>query len=115
MMKAKSSLNKLRYGWQVMDRLASAEATVDLTSIRKGQLSVDEWVRMQRLISGQEGMPLTIVDEKDISIAKIRTHLNRIKREAGGKLSAIGVDYLQIMGGLMASTRLIISVKSLAP
>lgn len=85
---------------QVMDRLASAEAKVDLTSIRKGQLSIDEWARMQRFISDQESMPLTIVDEKDITIAKIRTHLNRIKREAGGKLSAIGVDYLQIMGGL---------------
>ena len=85
---------------QVMDRLASAEAQVELTSIRKGQLSTDEWARMQRFISDQESMPLTIVDEKDIGIAKIRTHLNRIKREAGGKLSAIGVDYLQIMGGL---------------
>lgn len=85
---------------QVIDRLASAEAKVDLTSIRKGQLSIDEWARMQRFISDQESMPLTIVDEKDITIAKIRTHLNRIKREAGGKLSAIGVDYLQIMGGL---------------
>ncbi|WP_420229985.1 replicative DNA helicase [Psychrobacter sp. ER1] len=85
---------------QVMDRLASAEAKVDLTAIRKGQLSVDEWAQMQRFVSDQESMPLTIVDEKDISIAKIRTHLNRIKREAGGKLSAIGIDYLQIMGGL---------------
>lgn len=85
---------------QVMDRLASAEATVDLTSIRKGELSVDEWARIQRFISDQQSMPLTIVDEKDITIAKIRTHLNRIKRESGGRLSAIGVDYLQIMGGL---------------
>lgn len=84
----------------VMSRLASAEASINLTSIRKGQLSIDEWARLQRFILDQESMPLTIVDEKGISIAKMRTHLNRIKREAGGKLSAIGVDYLQIMGGL---------------
>lgn len=85
---------------QVIDRLASAEAKVELISIRKGQLSTDEWARIQRFISDQKSMPLTIVDEKDITIAKIRTHLNRIKREAGGKLSAICVDYLQIMSGL---------------
>ena len=85
---------------QVMDRLASAEAKVELTSIRKGQLSEDEWARMHRFVSDQKSMPLIIVDEKDISIAKIRTHLNCIKREASGKLSAIGIDYLQIMGGL---------------
>lgn len=85
---------------QVMDRLASAEADIDLTAIRKGELSVDEWARMQRFISDQENMPLTIVDKKDITIAEIRTYLNKIKRETGGKLSAIGIDYLQIMGGL---------------
>jgi len=85
---------------QVIDRLASAEASIDLTSIRKGNLSVDEWARMQRFISDQESMPLTIVDKKDITIAEIRTYLNKIKRETGGKLSAIGIDYLQIMGGL---------------
>ena len=85
---------------QVIDRLASAEASIDLTSIRKGDLSVDEWARMQRFISDQESMPLTIVDKKDITIAEIRTYLNKIKRETGGKLSAIGIDYLQIMGGL---------------
>lgn len=90
----------------VMNRLASAEASINLTSIRKGQLSTDEWARMQRFVSDQESMPLTIVDEKDISIAKMRTHLNRIKREAGGKLSAIGVDYLQIMGGLDGQYRI---------
>lgn len=85
---------------QVIDRLASAETSIDLTSIRKGDLSVDEWARMQRFISDQESMPLTIVDKKDITIAEIRTYLNKIKRETGGKLSAIGIDYLQIMGGL---------------
>ena len=85
---------------QVMDRLASAKASIHLTSIRKGQLSTDEWARMQRFISDEEDMRLTVVETKEITIAEIRTQLNRIKRETGGKLSAIGIDYLQIMGGL---------------
>ena len=85
---------------QVMDRLASAEACINLTSIRKGQLDTDEWGQMQRFISGEEDMRLSIVEKKEITIAEIRTQLNRIKRETGGKLSAIGIDYLQIMGGL---------------
>ncbi|MGP4717164.1 replicative DNA helicase [Psychrobacter sp. T6-6] len=85
---------------QVMDRLASAKASIHLTSIRKGQLSTDEWARMQRFISDEEDMRLTVVETKEITIAEIRTQLNRIKRETGGKLSAVGIDYLQIMGGL---------------
>lgn len=85
---------------QVMDRLASAKASIHLTSIRKGQLSTDEWARMQRFISDEENMRLSIVETKEITIAEIRTQLNRIKRETGGKLSAVGIDYLQIMGGL---------------
>lgn len=85
---------------QVMDRLASAKASIHLTSIRKGELSTDEWARMQRFISDEEDMRLSIVETKEITIAEIRTQLNRIKRETGGKLSAVGIDYLQIMGGL---------------
>lgn len=85
---------------QVMDRLASAETSINLTSIRKGQLNTDEWARMQRFISDEENMRLSVVETKEITIAEIRTQLNRIKRETGGKLSAVGIDYLQIMGGL---------------
>ena len=85
---------------QVMDRLASAKASIHLTSIRKGELNTDEWARMQRFISDEENMRLSIVETKEITVAEIRTQLNRIKRETGGKLSAVGIDYLQIMGGL---------------
>ena len=82
---------------QVMNRLASAETSVNLTSIRKGELSVDEWARMQRFSSEEKNMPLTIVGNSNLNIIEMRTQLNRIKRETGGKLSAIGIDYLQLM------------------
>ena len=82
---------------QVMNRLASAEAGINLTSIRKGELSVDEWDRMQRFSSEEKNMPLTIVGNSNLNIIEMRTQLNRIKRETGGKLSAIGIDYLQLM------------------
>ncbi|WP_379544137.1 replicative DNA helicase [Psychrobacter sp. R86515] len=85
---------------QVMDRLASAEADINLTSIRKGDLSADEWGRLQRFISEQDNMRLTVVEKKELTISDIRTRLNKIKRETSGKISAIGIDYLQIMGGL---------------
>lgn len=85
---------------QVMYRLASAETSVNLTSIRKGGLSTDEWARMQRFISEEKNIPLTIVGNSNLNIAEMRTQLNRIKRETGGKLSAIGIDYLQLMEGV---------------
>ena len=86
---------------QVMDRLASAETSVNLTSIRKGDLSTDDWARMQRFISEEKNIPLTIVGNSNLNIDEMRTQLNRIKRETGGKLSAIGVDYLQLMEGVI--------------
>lgn len=86
---------------QVMNRLASAETSVNLTSIRKGELSVDEWARMQRFSSEEKNMPLTIVGNSNLNITEMRTQLNRIKRETGGKLSAIGIDYLQLMEGVI--------------
>ena len=85
---------------QVMDRLASAEADIDLTSIRKGDLSTDDWARMQRFISEEKNIPLTIVGNSNLNISEMRTQLNRIKRETGDKLSAIGIDYLQLMEGV---------------
>lgn len=86
---------------QVMDRLASAETSVNLTSIRKGDLSTDDWARMQWFISEEKNIPLTIVGNSNLNIDEMRTQLNRIKRETGGKLSAIGVDYLQLMEGVI--------------
>lgn len=86
---------------QVMDRLASAETSVNLTSIRKGDLSTDDWARMQRFISEEKNIPLTIVGNSNLNIDEMRTQLNKIKRETGGKLSAIGVDYLQLMEGVI--------------
>lgn len=86
---------------QVMERLASAETGINLTSIRKGELSVDEWARMQRFSSEEKNMPLTIVGNSNLNIIEMRTQLNRIKRETGGKLSAIGIDYLQLMEGVI--------------
>ncbi|WP_218690296.1 DnaB-like helicase C-terminal domain-containing protein [Psychrobacter sp. BF1] len=86
---------------QVMDRLASAETSVNLTSIRKGDLSTDDWARMQRFISEEKNIPLTIVGNSNLNIDEMRTQLNRIKRETGGKLSAIGADYLQLMEGVI--------------
>ena len=86
---------------QVMNRLASAETSVNLTSIRKGDLSTDDWARMQRFISEEKNISLTIVGNSNLNIDEMRTQLNRIKRETGGKLSAIGIDYLQLMEGVI--------------
>ena len=86
---------------QVMNRLASAETGINLTSIRKGYLSTDDWALMQRFISEEKNIPLTIVGNSNLNIDEMRTQLNRIKRETGGKLSAISIDYLQLMEGVI--------------
>lgn len=95
---------------QVMDRIASSEAGIHLGNIRSGQLTEDDWARLQAYIGQESHVNLAIVEKPEITIGQIRTELNRIKRErkhiAGGRISVIAVDYLQIMGGLDGADRI---------
>ena len=84
----------------ITNRLAAAEANIAIDSITNNEMTVDEKARFFRFFSDRKGGRLIIVRKPEITISQIRAHLNRIKREKSGKISSIGVDYLQIMGGL---------------
>ena len=62
-------------------------------------MTEDDHANFFRFVSDQKDMRLTVVRKTLPSIGYIRTQLNRIKREKG-KISSIGVDYLQLMEGM---------------
>lgn len=84
---------------KLMDRLAASEASIRLTAIKDGALSEDEYARLMQFASDRESMRLEIVRDTDATISRIRSDVIKAKKRHG-KVSSIGVDYLQFMPGL---------------
>ncbi len=85
---------------RVTNRLVSSQANIHLSRLEDTRLMTeDDHANFFRFVSDQKDMRLTVVRKTLPSIGYIRTQLNRIKREKG-KISSIGVDYLQLMEGM---------------
>lgn len=80
---------------QLVDRLISNVCELDGKKIMNGQLSDDEFARLDKRLSLLLGAPLYIDDTPGMSIFELRTKARRLVREKGVKL--IMIDYLQLM------------------
>ncbi len=83
---------------QLMTRLISAEARIDSTKLRKGDLTDEEQDRLMQgvgSLSKIEAM-LGIDDTPGISLLDLRSKCRRFKKERHG-LDMIVIDYLQLM------------------
>jgi replicative DNA helicase len=65
--------------------------------LRRGFLSSEEWPRLTQAVGPLSEAPLYIDDTAAISVMEMRAKSRRLKMEKG--LSAIFVDYLQLMRG----------------
>lgn len=83
----------------LMDRLTASETGIPIDNITESKLNEDQQAAFQRFATDQPNMRLEIVRKSGINLSQIRTHLNKMKREHG-KIGSIGIDYLQIMGGI---------------
>ena len=82
---------------QLAQRLLCAYAEIDSQKLRRGFLSPEEWPRLTQAVGPLSEAPLYIDDTAAISVMEMRAKSRRLKREKG--LSAIFVDYLQLMRG----------------
>lgn len=80
---------------QLVDRLISNVCEIEGKKIMNGQLSQDEWARLDHSIKKLTGAPLYIDDTPGMSIFELRTKARRLVREKGVRL--IMIDYLQLM------------------
>jgi replicative DNA helicase len=83
---------------QLMTRIISAEARIDSTKLRKGDLTDEEQDRLMQgvgSLSKVEAM-LGIDDTPGISLLDLRSKCRRFKKERHG-LDMIVIDYLQLM------------------
>jgi replicative DNA helicase len=82
---------------QLVQRLLGAQAGIDLSRIRKGQIKSTEWTDMARAAGELSEAPVYIDETPGLSIAELRTKARRMHHEHGIQLLII--DYLQLMSG----------------
>lgn len=80
---------------QLVDRLLSNVCEIEGKKIMNGQLSQDEWARLDKNVKKLFGSPLYIDETPGMSIFELRTKARRLVREKGVRL--IMIDYLQLM------------------
>jgi len=80
---------------QLITRLISSETGIQSEKLRKGNLSKDEWVRLQNQVKGLEKAKLYIDDTPALSIFDLRAKCRRLVSER--KVEVVIIDYLQLM------------------
>lgn len=80
---------------QLVKRLISNVANLEGEKIKSGQLSAEEWDRLNTQLRGVYGAPLYLDETPGLSITELRTKARRLVRERGVQL--IMIDYLQLM------------------
>lgn len=80
---------------QLMQRMVCSEACVDLTKVRQGDLSPQEWMSLSDAASRLHNSGIYIDDTGAASISDVRAKTRRLKAEHG--LDLILIDYLQLM------------------
>jgi replicative DNA helicase len=82
---------------QLVQRMLSAEANVELQKIRTGDLTDDDWLKLVKAAGPLSQAPIYIDDTAGISAMEIRSKARRLKMERG--MGLLIIDYLQLMSG----------------
>ena len=83
---------------EVCQRILCSEARVDATNIRNGQLTADDWTRINRGVGKLGDARIWIDDNPNTTVMEIRAKARRLKSRVGN-LGVVIVDYLQLMTG----------------
>lgn len=82
---------------QLVQRLIGSEARIDISNIRRGFIQRHEWSKLAEAAGRLSEAPFYIDETPSISVAEMRNKCRRQMHETG--LSAVIVDYLQLMQG----------------
>ena len=80
---------------EIAMRLLSAESDIYLQSMRKGNMTRDDWTKMANVRGSISDSPLFIDDSPNLTLAEIRSKARRLTKELG--LQLIVIDYLQLL------------------
>jgi replicative DNA helicase len=88
---------------EVLQRLAAAEAQVNIKTIRERKVSPTELERLVHAATRISGAPLEIDDQAGCTLERIRSRLRSAVRS--GPLGIVIVDYLQLLTGPKTDNR----------
>jgi replicative DNA helicase len=80
---------------QLLLRMLSSEAKVEITKLRMGNLAAEEWDRLAFAI---DNLPRNVIidDRPAMSIQKIKASMKSEQKRRGKKIGAAWIDYLQL-------------------
>jgi replicative DNA helicase len=93
---------------QLANRLVCSEARVDVSKMRTGFLTPQDWSKLTQAASYLGSLPIWIDDSSGLTLLEVRAKVRRIQSEfevrddEGRKVKKIGlviIDYLQLMKG----------------
>ena len=87
---------------QLMMRMITAEARIDMNRLRQGQLSERDFQRIVDVAGRLAVAPIYVDDTPDLSLPELRARARHFHGQ--NKLGLIIVDYLQLMSGAAGSS-----------
>jgi replicative DNA helicase len=84
-------------GVQLVQRMLCAEARVDMSRVRSGQLSDRDFQRLADTAGRLSEAKMYIDDHADLTVMELRSRARRLQAEHG--LDLLIIDYLQLMSG----------------
>ena len=85
-------------GDQLASRFLACDSKINMTKLRRGNLSDQEWARAHPSIEKLKHAPIHIDESSILTPTDLRARARRMHRQFG-KLSLIVIDYLQLMTG----------------
>lgn len=82
---------------QLVQRMLSSEANVELQKVRTGGLDESDWVKLVKAAGPLAKAPIYIDDSPGINSTELRSKARRLKMERN--IGLIVLDYLQLMSG----------------
>ncbi len=82
---------------QIVSRLISAEAGIESSKIRGGNLDSREWRQFEAGIESLSKLNIFFDDSAGINVGDIRAKCRKLKQD--GKLDLVIIDYLQLING----------------
>ncbi|MEF3309299.1 replicative DNA helicase [Paenibacillus sp. GYB004] len=85
---------------QLMGRMVAAEGNVDAGRMRTGELLPEEWEKVTTALGVITSAPIHIDDTPTVTVNDIRAKCRALKKDRGGRLGLILIDYLQLITGV---------------
>jgi replicative DNA helicase len=98
---------------ELSQRLLCANARVDASKVRTGQITEDDWRKITASTGRLADAPIWIDDNPNLSIMEIRAKARRLKSQVGD-LGLIVIDYLQLMTGRSSAENRQVEVSELS-